>query len=70
MPEACDAIADHVFIVRCWNENLGQPQARAIWRIRVSALISGEDRHFADTNALARFIDDCLTAAHPPPEPH
>ncbi len=54
---------DQVFIIRCWNEMPGEPPEGSIWRFRVSHEASEEVRHFADSKAVAGFIDACLTQA-------
>lgn len=64
MREALEARDDQVFIVRCWNEALGENAGDAIWRIRVSHLASGNERHFGDVGEVAQYIDTVLAEAH------
>lgn len=50
-------VRDHLFVVRMWPDETGQPFGR--WRAQVTHVTSRERHYFTNYGELCEFIDRC-----------
>jgi len=55
----------HLFVLRAWEEELGQ--GRAEWRGKIQHATSGETRYFRDWSALGHLLLNMLAEQSSPP---